>query len=143
MKGMVNIGDKPVTRRTATASGLLHLSPASLEAIQAGKVRKGDPFEVARIAALHAAKGTAAAIPHCHPIPLNVVEVDFEVETEGVRCTCTVEADHRTGVEMEALHGTALALLTVWDMVKYLEKDEAGQYPSTRITDLQVLEKVK
>jgi cyclic pyranopterin phosphate synthase len=143
MRGMVDVGDKPVVRRAATARGHLRLTEASREALSSGTVRKGDAYEVARAAALLAAKATATAIPHCHPVPLNTVKVDFSLDDEGLTCTCRVEADYRTGMEMEALHATAIALLTVWDMVKYLEKDEAGQYPETRIEGLSVVEKVK
>jgi cyclic pyranopterin phosphate synthase len=140
---MVNIGNKPISRRRARAEGIIQLSSATMQAIRDGKVEKGEPTEVARIAAIQAAKSTFATIPHCHPVPIHAVEVAFEEVDEGIRCACYVEADYRTGVEMEALHGVSVALLTIWDMVKYLEKDERGQYPSTRITNIAVVEKVK
>jgi cyclic pyranopterin phosphate synthase len=140
---MVDISKKKVVPRLATAEGRIDLSSDSLEAIRKGKVRKGDALEVARIAAITAVKATPQIIPHCHHIPIESVQVDLRQDRTGVRAVCTVKARYRTGVEMEALTGVSVALLTLWDMVKYLEKDTRGQYPGTRIHGIRVIEKRK
>jgi cyclic pyranopterin phosphate synthase len=98
---------------------------------------------VAEVAAMNAAKQTHLLIPHCHQIALDTVRVDFEVRTDSIEAVCSVSAQARTGVEMEALVGVSVALNTLWDMVKYLEKDDQGQYPSTKITDIRVIQKIK
>ena len=95
------------------------------------------------IAALQAVKNTPNLIPHCHPIPRTGVNVDLDILEDRVRCQCRVKAEYKTGVEMESLVGVMAALLTFWDMVKYLEKDESGQYPHTRIEGVRVISKVK
>jgi cyclic pyranopterin phosphate synthase len=143
VRGMVDVSEKEVVARSATAEGFLELSRTSVEAIRSRTVRKGDVLEVARVAALWGVKHTPSVVPHCHPIPVTAADIDIRVEDSGVRVTCQVKADYRTGVEMEALTGASAALLTVWDMVKYLEKDDDGQYPGTRIRDVRVVEKVK
>jgi cyclic pyranopterin phosphate synthase len=140
---MVDISEKPVILRKAEAAGRIYLSAGTLDEIQKGRIRKGDPFLVAEISAMNASKQTHLLIPHCHQIPLETVQVHFEVSSEWVEATCLVTAHAKTGVEMEALVGVAAALNTVWDMVKYLEKDADGQYPDTRITDIRVLSKEK
>jgi cyclic pyranopterin phosphate synthase len=141
--GMIDVSSKDVVGREATAEGFVSLSETSLDAIRSRTVRKGDVLEVARVTALAGVKQTPAIIPHCHPIPVTGVDVEFEVVGNGIWVRCRVKADYKTGVEMEALTGVSTALLTIWDMVKYLEKDEGGQYPSTRISDIRVLEKKK
>ncbi len=105
--------------------------------------KKGDPFPVAEVAGILAAKRVSELIPLCHPIPLTKVDVSFRIGEDHVEARCRVVADYKTGVEMEALTGVTVALLTLWDMVKYLEKDEEGQYPTTRITEVRVVEKRK
>jgi len=92
---------------------------------------------------MNAAKQTHLLIPHCHQLPLDTVKVGFEIINDGVEVRCLVRAQARTGVEMEALVGVSIALNTVWDMVKYLEKDEQGQYPGTLMTDIRVIRKEK
>ena len=92
---------------------------------------------------MNAAKQTHLLIPHCHQIPLDMVNMSFEVSKESIEARCLVKTHARTGVEMEALVGVSTALNTIWDMVKYLEKDETGQYHSTRITDIKVVSKEK
>lgn len=141
--GMVDVGDKPVIRRVAEAAGKIMLSRKTIEEIKAGRIRKGDPMQVAEVAGMNAAKQTSLLIPHCHHIPLDLVRIDFRVHEDSVEAHGTVSAQARTGVEMEALLGVSVALNTLWDMVKYLEKDEQGQYPETRITDIRVLKKEK
>jgi cyclic pyranopterin phosphate synthase len=141
--GMVDITNKPVVRREAEASGKIMLSPATVQTVQSGLIKKGDPLLVAEIAAMNAAKQTHQLIPHCHQIPLDTIKVAFDVSDESIEARCLVRAQARTGVEMEALLGVSVALNTLWDMVKYLEKDETGQYPLTRISDIRVLRKEK
>jgi cyclic pyranopterin phosphate synthase len=141
--GMIDITEKPVVRRMAQASGRIILSSKSIEEIRAGRVKKGDPLQAAEIAAINAAKQTHLLIPHCHQIPLDSVSVQFKVNDDSVEASCTVKAQARTGVEMEAVIGVSMALNTLWDMVKYIEKDSQGQYPYTSITDIRVLTKKK
>jgi cyclic pyranopterin phosphate synthase len=141
--GMVDVTDKPVVLRKAEASGRIYLFSGTIETIRGGNIKKGDPFLVAEVAGMNAAKQTHLLVPHCHQIPLDTVRVTFQMMPEFVEATCFVSAQARTGVEMEALVGVTMALNTVWDMVKYLEKDERGQYPGTRITDVRVVKKEK
>jgi len=140
---MIDISGKATVKRFASARGEIQLKPRTVELIRQGKVEKGDVITVATVAGMNAVKSTSTLIPMCHPIPIDFVGFHFESRNDSVECICQVKADYRTGVEMEALVGTATALLTIWDMVKYLEKDEAGQYPDTRITNIQVMEKTK
>jgi len=142
-KGMVDISEKPVVFRRATAAGRITLKSATVEAIKKGEIRKGDPVMAARIAAIEGVKKTPEMMAFCHPIPIDSVEVDFDLRDDGVEVKVTAAAWAKTGVEMEALIGVANALNTIWDMTKYLEKDKAGQYPVTRISDIRVVEKVK
>ena len=141
--GMVDVTEKPVVLRKAEAAGKIFLSAKTMEAIRSGKIKKGDPLPVAEVAAMNAAKQTHLLIPHCHQISLDTVRVQFEISSEFIEATCLVKAQARTGVEMEALVGVSMALNNLWDMVKYLEKNEEGQYPATRITDIRVLKKEK
>lgn len=140
---VVDVGGKPVVRREAIAAGDLVLSPGTLAAIREKSVKKGDPFAVAEIAGIQAAKATPTLLPLCHPIPLTAVEVRLALLDDRVSATATVRAEWRTGVEMEALAAVTVALLTVWDMTKYLEKDERGQYPATRLSNVRVVSKRK
>jgi len=140
---MVDITEKAIVRRLAEAEGTILLSPATLKKIETRQIKKGDPLLVAEVAAMNAAKQTHLLIPHCHQIPLDTVKMTFQVSTETIEVRCFVRAQARTGVEMEALVGVSMALNTIWDMVKYLEKDEMGQYPGTRITDIRVIKKEK
>ena len=104
---------------------------------------KGDVLAVAQTAAILSVKRTPELIPLTHQIAITGTDVNFKLENEGVRVSVDVKSTGRTGVEMEALVGVTSALLTVWDMVKGFEKDEAGQYPTTSIEDIRVLKKVK
>jgi len=140
---MIDVGQKPDVQRTATAKGEIRLKPSTIELIKKGKTKKGDVLSAAQLAAIMAVKKTPEFIPLCHPIPITRVDVDFEIEEGRVTCHCSVCAHYKTGVEMEALCGVTAALLTIWDMTKYLEKDENGQYPTTRIESIEVVEKVK
>ena len=117
---MVDVSHKHDTVRTARATGAIRMAPATLEAILASEVTKGDVKGVARVAAVMAAKRTAELIPLCHPIPLYDVQVEVLVDQElpGLRVEVETKTVSRTGVEMEALTAVSVALLTVWDMVK-------------------------
>ena len=121
---MVDVGAKDVTRRVARAGGRIVMLPATLALIEAGTARKGDVLGVARIAAIQAAKRTSELIPLCHPLPLTHVGVEFALETESacVRCTVQAETLGRTGVEMEALTAVQVGLLTIYDMVKAVDR---------------------
>jgi cyclic pyranopterin phosphate synthase len=141
--GMVDVTEKPVVRRMAEAAGSIFLSRKTIAEINARRIKKGDPLLVAEVAAMNAAKQTWILIPHCHQIPLDTVSVAFDIHEDHIGVRCLVKAQARTGVEMEALVGVSAALNTLWDMVKYLEKDSAGQYPETRISDIRVLRKAK
>ena len=140
---MVDITDKPSVAREATAEGFLRLQPATLRALADGTAPKGDPFPIARIAGILAAKKTPDLIPLCHPLPLTAIEVECTREERGVRVRARVKTTAQTGVEMEALAAVSAALLTVWDMTKALEKDDDGQYPDTAIEAIRVLSKKK
>jgi len=141
--GMVDVSEKPVVVRKAQAAGKIFLLPKTLEEVKGGRIKKGNPLQVAEVAAMNAAKQTYVLIPHCHQIPLDTVRVEFDVRADSIEALCYVSARARTGVEMEALVGVSVALNTLWDMVKYLEKDAQGQYPFTRITDIRVVKKEK
>jgi len=140
---MVDVSGKEMVPRMAEAVGSIRLRKETVDAIRGGKVRKGDPLAAAEIACIQAVKRTPELIPMCHPIPIGSVEAEFSLGEDAVEVKCRVSAVYRTGVEMEALTGVSVALLTVWDMIKYLEKDEAGQYPETVIKDVRVREKRK
>jgi cyclic pyranopterin phosphate synthase len=141
--GMIDVSEKPIVSRVAEASGVITLSAKTIEEIKTGRIRKGNPLQVSEVAAMNAAKQTHLLIPYCHQIPLDTVRVDLQVHDDSITAKCSVSAQARTGVEMEALVGVTMALNTIWDMVKYLEKDEQGQYPDTRIRDIKVLFKKK
>ncbi len=119
---MVDVSAKAVTAREATAEGRITMLPATLAAIRDGAVAKGDVLAVARIAGIMAAKRTAELIPLCHPLPLAGVEVALDLEADGVRVTATARTSHTTGVEMEALSAVTVALLTIYDMAKAVDR---------------------
>ena len=119
---MVDVGGKAQTARMAVASGRIRMSPMALAAIRAGDAPKGDVLAAARIAGIMAAKKTAELIPLCHPLALDAVTLDFAFEDSAVRATATASLTGRTGVEMEALTAASVALLTVYDMAKALDK---------------------
>jgi len=119
---MVDVGEKPPSRRTATASGRIRMSAQALAAILGGDVPKGDVLATARIAGVMAAKRTAELIPLCHPLGLDAVSVDFTFEQDAIRATGTASLTARTGVEMEAMTAVSIALLTIYDMAKAIDK---------------------
>jgi cyclic pyranopterin phosphate synthase len=139
----VDISGKPEVVREATAAGKIYLRPGTLTAIREGKVVKGNVLATARVAATLAVKNTATIIPMCHTIPISSISVDFTDGDGYIETTVVVKMTGKTGVEMEALTGVSVALLTVWDMVKSAEKDKDGHYPVTRIDDIRVLAKKK
>lgn len=140
---MVEISGKRDVVRIARAEGFIKLRKETVEKLRKGEIKKGDVVAAAQIAAIQAVKRTWEIIPLCHPIPITGVNVKLTVEDDGVRAVVTVTAVAKTGVEMEALTGVSVALLTIWDMVKAYEKDDRGQYPHTSIEEIKVLEKIK
>ena len=119
---MVDVGAKPVTEREAIARGSISMSRAALKIVRSGKVKKGDPLQAARVAGIMAAKQTSALIPLCHPLPLTSVNVDLTPTKRGYDIEARVSTTAQTGVEMEALTAVAVAALTMYDMVKAVDK---------------------
>ena len=119
---MVDVGDKAETVREAVARGRISVGSAALRAIRAGKVKKGDPLQTARLAGIVAAKRTSDLIPLCHPLPLSHVDVEITREKNGYTIESRVRTTARTGVEMEALTAVAIAALTIYDMLKAMDK---------------------
>lgn len=119
---MVDVGGKQATARVAIASGRIRMSAQALAAIRDGDVAKGDVLAAARIAGIMAAKKTGELIPLCHPLTLDAVTVDFAFEEDAVRVTATASLTAKTGVEMEAMTATSIALLTIYDMAKAIDK---------------------
>ena len=143
IEGIINIGSKPIVERRATARGRVVLQEARKSAIELNSIKKGNVLEASTVAVLQAVKDTPRIIPHCHPIPLEGTEVSWHWDNTSLWCTVSVSAHYKTGIEMEAMTGVAAGLLCAFDMVKSLEKDEDGQYPVARITDLEVVQKFK
>jgi len=119
---MVDVSAKAATRREAVAEGHIAINTAALTAIRDQAVAKGDVLAVARIAGIMAAKRTADLIPLCHPLPLDAVTLDLVIENDGVRATASVITTHGTGVEMEAMTAVSVALLTIYDMAKAMDR---------------------
>jgi cyclic pyranopterin phosphate synthase len=120
---MVDVGEKAETHRVARATGYIRMLPDTLKLIQQGDAKKGDVLGIARIAAIQGSKRTSELIPLCHPIGLTKVGVEFEIaEPDAIHCTVTAETVGRTGVEMEALTATSVALLTIYDMCKAVDR---------------------
>nr|WP_205761071.1 cyclic pyranopterin monophosphate synthase MoaC [Luteolibacter luteus] len=133
---MVDVGAKPVQRRLAIAAGFVECAPATVQALRDKALPKGDVLTVARIAAIQAAKRTDELIPLCHGLPLDKVDVDFEVRDDGVAIRATSSTSAKTGVEMEALTAVSVAALTIYDMCKAVDKGMI-------IGGIQVIEKIK
>ena len=119
---MVDVSAKAETRRQAIAEGRILIAASALDAIRAGSVKKGDVLAVARVAGIMAAKKTADLIPLCHPLPISGVTLDLEIEAGGIRATAAVVTTYTTGIEMEAMTAVSVALLTVYDMAKALDR---------------------
>src|ERR1700736_7082650 len=133
---MVDVSSKPLSTRTAVASGKIHLQRGTLDLISKDKIAKGNVFATARIAGIQAAKQTAQLIPLCHTLPLSEVKIDIVASNDGAEVICTARTVAQTGVEMEALTGVAVALLTIYDMCKAVDKE-------MQITEIRLLEKTK
>ena len=133
---MVDVSPKPMSKRRAVAIGKIQLKRATLELIAKDQIAKGNVFATARIAGIQAAKQTANLIPLCHTLPLGDVKIDIVTSNEGVEVTCAARTVAQTGVEMEALVGTTVALLTIYDMCKAVDKE-------MQISDVRLLEKTK
>ncbi|GGK80288.1 MULTISPECIES: cyclic pyranopterin monophosphate synthase MoaC [Haloarcula] len=138
---MVDVGDKAESQRRAVARGQIRLTESTLAAIDADEVEKGDVLATARIGAIQAVKHTWETVPMCHQIPITNVDVEFNVDDDTVEITVAVETVGKTGCEMEALEGVTTGLNVVWDMVKANEKDDNGEYPTTAIQNVRVVEK--
>jgi cyclic pyranopterin phosphate synthase len=133
---MVDVSAKPMSARLAVATGQIQLQPATLDLIASNQNPKGDVFAVARIAGIQAAKQTAQLIPLCHTLPLSDVQIEIITSAEGVEVQCTARTVAQTGVEMEALTGVTVALLTIYDMCKAVDKE-------MRILDVRLVKKTK
>ena len=133
---MVDVGDKPVTDREAVAGGFVSMKPDTLRLIREGLMKKGDVLTVARIAGIMGGKQTSSLIPLCHPIPLDNISVNLELDEErgGVNITAAASTSHKTGVEMEALTAVSVAALTIYDMCKSVDR-------AMRIQDVRLLRK--
>ena len=133
---MVDVGDKANTKRSASASGMISMLPATLKLIQQGDAKKGDVLGVARIAAIQASKKTPDLIPLCHPIALTRVAITFDIDETTTTITCTAQCDTtgQTGVEMEALTAVSVGLLTIYDMCKAVDRGMS-------ISNIKLLEK--
>ncbi len=133
---MVDVSTKPVSAREARAAGRIRLNPETLALISANRIAKGNVFATARIAGVQAAKQTAHLIPLCHGLNLSHVDIEIAANAVGVEVKCTARTAAQTGVEMEALTGVSLALLTIYDMCKAVDKE-------MQISDVRLLSKTK
>ena len=133
---MVDVSAKPVSVRRATASGKIRLQPETIELINKNQIAKGDVLATARIAGIQAAKQTPQLFPLCHTLPLGEVTIDLVTSRDGVEAKCAARTVAQTGVEMEALTGVAVALLTIYDMCKAVDKE-------MQISDIELLQKSK
>jgi cyclic pyranopterin phosphate synthase len=133
---MVDVSAKPMSARTAIATGKIRLRPETVDLISENRIAKGDVFSTARIAGIQAAKQTPQLIPLCHTLPLSDVKVDIVTSNDGAEVKCTARTVAQTGVEMEALTGVSVALLTIYDMCKAVDRE-------MRISDIQLIDKSK
>jgi cyclic pyranopterin monophosphate synthase len=133
---MVDVSAKPLSTRTAVAAGTISLAKETIDLIRANEIAKGDVIATAKIAGIQAAKQTAHLIPLCHPLPLSEIKVDLDLRKDGAEVRCTARTVAQTGVEMEALTGVSVALLTIYDMCKAVDKQ-------MQISEVRLLEKTK
>ena len=133
---MVDVSAKPLSARTAIATGKIRLQPETVDLISARRIAKGDVFATARIAGIQAAKQTPQLIPLCHTLPLSDVKIDIITSNGGAEVKCTARTVAQTGVEMEALTGVSVTLLTIYDMCKAVDKE-------MRISDIRLIDKSK
>lgn len=140
---MIDISSKPPVKRTATAQGEIFLKADTIQKIKDGQIKKGDPITIGEVAAMTAIKSTPQLIPLCHQIPITHIDFSHEFREDRILVSVSVSSIAQTGVEMEALIGVSIFLNNIWDMTKYLEKDEIGQYPTTQISNIRVVKKEK
>ena len=140
---MIDISSKPDVERIAVAQGTIYLKKKTVQAIKENKIKKGNVLDASQLVGINAAKRASELLPLCHFVPITNVDIEFDIYDDRITVRCSVKGIYKTGMEMDALMGLTIALLNIWDMVKYLEKDKHGQYPSTKITDIWVIEKVK
>lgn len=133
---MVDVSAKPLSARTAVASGKIRLQPETVDLISENRIAKGDVFATARIAGIQGAKRTPQLIPLCHTLPLSDVKIDIVTSSDGAEVKCTARTVAQTGVEMEALTGVSVTLLTIYDMCKAVDKE-------MRISEIHLVEKTK
>jgi cyclic pyranopterin monophosphate synthase len=133
---MVDVSAKPLSARTAIATGKIRLQQETVDLISENRITKGDVFATARVAGIQAAKQTPQLIPLCHPLPLSDVKIDIVTSNDGAEVKCTARTVAQTGVEMEALTGVSVTLLTIYDMCKAVDKE-------MRISDIRLVEKTK
>jgi cyclic pyranopterin phosphate synthase len=133
---MVDVSAKPLIARTAIATGKIRLQPETVDLISENRIAKGDVFATARVAGIQAAKQTPQLIPLCHTLPLSDVKIDIVTSNGGAEVKCTARTVAQTGVEMEALTGVSVTLLTIYDMCKAVDKE-------MRISDIQLIDKSK
>jgi cyclic pyranopterin phosphate synthase len=133
---MVDVSAKPLSARTAVASGKIRLQPETVDLISENRIAKGDVFATARIAGIQGAKRTPQLIPLCHTLPLSDVKIDIVTSSDGAEVKCTARTVAQTGVEMEALTGVSVTLLTIYDMCKAVDKE-------MRISEIRLVEKTK
>ncbi|MDR2873267.1 MAG: cyclic pyranopterin monophosphate synthase MoaC [Methanobrevibacter sp.] len=140
---MVEVGDKALQKRVAKAYGEILLDEQTITMIENHNIKKGNVLTTSQIAAIIAVKNTSNIIPLTHPLQITGITADFQIEKTKIAITVEVKTLGQTGVEMEALTGVSTGLLTIWDMVKSVEKDNNGHYPNTKITNISVLSKLK
>jgi len=140
---MIDISSKKDIYRQAVAVGRIRLRKETIEKILSGQVSKGDVIETARLAGILAAKKTSELIPLTHQVPLTNISIEFSIGEDYIEARSIVSAVYKTGVEIESLVSVAVALITIWDMIKEYEKDEYGQYPNIRIEEIRIEKKLK
>lgn len=140
---MVDVSAKAEQSRKAVSSGNIYLKKETISKIQNSEIKKGNVLTTAQIAGIQAVKNTSGIIPLCHPLNITGIEIEFDVKEDYINCKVSVNSKGQTGVEMEAITGCSVALLTIWDMVKAVEKDSDGQYPNTHISNIKVIKKEK
>ncbi len=138
---MVDISNKNNIYREAIAEGYIKLMPKTIKLIKENKIKKGNILATAQIAGILAVKKTYEIIPLCHPLPITSIDIKFEIFDDRIKAICKVKTTYKTGIEMEALTGVSVALLTIWDMVKSIEKE--NNYKETEIYGIKVVKKVK
>jgi cyclic pyranopterin monophosphate synthase len=133
---MVDVGSKPLQKRTASAEGFIQLSEATLILVKENKMKKGDVLRIAEIAGIQAAKQTSSLIPLCHPLQITSITVNATIHNSGIQVNSKCECIGQTGIEMEALTATSVALLTIYDMCKAVDKEMT-------ISNIRLIEKIK